>query len=270
MAIPKKIHYIWIGNSPMSKLHRDCMETWQKCCPDYEIIGWNESNYDMTKNPLIVNAVAAKNWALATDYMRVDILNQHGGVYLDTDVELVKSFDDLLCYRFFVGYEDRHWLSNAIVASEPNNPLLYEIMEIYMQDPRVLKYSNLVSVFSFSTVFREYYGISNNGKTVFDGDNFALLSKDYFYAQDWISQKTKLTKNTICIHRGNKSWFNRSQIAGIKVLNLLRRIVGRRTIDFFKGFVVRKIFRICKKRIWLNKGLSVQSTKKKTKKFVGH
>ena len=89
--IPKVIHYCWFGGNEMSALEKKCIESWKTQCPDYEIVRWDETNYDVTKNPYMQQAYAAKKWGFVPDYARLDILYQHGGFYLDTDVELLQS-----------------------------------------------------------------------------------------------------------------------------------------------------------------------------------
>ena len=88
--IPKKIHYFWIGGNPKPESVLYCIDSWKKYCPDYEIIEWNESNYDFTKNEYMRQAYEAKKWAFVTDYARLDVIYKYGGIYLDTDVELIK------------------------------------------------------------------------------------------------------------------------------------------------------------------------------------
>lgn len=103
--IPKKIHYCWFGRNPLPELARRCIESWKKYCPDYEIIEWNEDNYDINKIPYVKEAYQAKKWAFVTDYVRLDVVNKFGGIYLDTDVELLKSLDSLLKYKAFLEWK---------------------------------------------------------------------------------------------------------------------------------------------------------------------
>ena len=98
MAIPKKIHYCWFGRNEIPEKTLRCIESWKKYCPDYEIIQWNEDNYDINKIPYMKDAYKEKKWAFVSDYARLDVIYQYGGIYLDTDVELVNSLDDLLEY----------------------------------------------------------------------------------------------------------------------------------------------------------------------------
>lgn len=104
--IPKIIHYCWVGGNPKPQSVLYCIESWKRCCPDYEIREWNETNYDFTKNEYMRQAYEAKKWGFVPDYARLDIIYEHGGIYLDTDVEMVCSFDHLLENECFFGFED--------------------------------------------------------------------------------------------------------------------------------------------------------------------
>ena len=104
--IPKRIHYCWFGNNPKPRLIQKCIASWKRMLPDWEISEWNETNYDVTKNAYIAEAYKQKKWAFVVDYARFDILNQYGGVFLDTDVELLKPIpDSFLAYQAFTGFD---------------------------------------------------------------------------------------------------------------------------------------------------------------------
>ena len=100
--IPKKIHYCWFGGNPLPESVKKCKESWKKFCPDYEIIEWNESNYNVHKMPFISDAYTAKKYAFVSDYARLDIIYNEGGIYLDTDVELIRPLDALLSHSAFI------------------------------------------------------------------------------------------------------------------------------------------------------------------------
>lgn len=109
--IPKKIHYFWVGDKPMPEKNKACIESWKKFCPDYEIIEWNESNYDFSVCKYMAQAYEAKLWGFVPDYARLDIIYQKSGIYLDTDVELLQSLDNLLNCKAFLGFS-RLWKPN--------------------------------------------------------------------------------------------------------------------------------------------------------------
>ena len=96
MSIPKVIHYCWFGKGEMPKIAKKCIKSWEKYCPDYEIICHNEDNFDLSQNRYMREAYEAKKWAFVSDFARLKIIYDHGGIYLDTDVELIKPIDDLL------------------------------------------------------------------------------------------------------------------------------------------------------------------------------
>ena len=106
MAIPKIIHYVWVGNNEKPKDIKRCMETWKKHLKDYEIIEWNEKNFDIDSNKFVKEAYEARKWAYVSDYIRAYAIYNYGGIYLDTDVLVVESLDSLLDNRAFVGYEN--------------------------------------------------------------------------------------------------------------------------------------------------------------------
>ena len=110
MTIPKKIHYCWFGPKPIPETFKQYLESWKKFCPDYEIIFWNEKNFDLNSTAWTKVASEHGKWAAAVDYIRFKIIYEHGGIYLDTDVELIKNFDSLLQYEAFIGLEKRSLL----------------------------------------------------------------------------------------------------------------------------------------------------------------
>lgn len=103
--IPKKIHYCWFGRKPLPESAKKCIASWKKFFHDYEIIEWNEDNYDVNKIPYIQQAYEAKKYAFVSDYARFDVLYQYGGVYFDTDVEVIRPFEDILEKGAFMGCE---------------------------------------------------------------------------------------------------------------------------------------------------------------------
>ena len=104
--IPKKIHYCWFGGNPLPEDAQKYLESWKKFCPDYEIIRWDEKNFDINQLPYVQEAFKAKKWAFITDYVRLYALYNYGGIYMDTDVEVLKSLDSFLELKAFSGFEN--------------------------------------------------------------------------------------------------------------------------------------------------------------------
>ena len=138
--IPKIIHYCWFGGKPLPKLAKKCIASWKKFCPDYEIKEWNESNFDLNSCTYVKEAYDSKKYAFVSDYARFWILHRYGGVYFDTDVELLKSIDDILADGAFMGVENFVAEQNKAkisinpglgIAAEPGMLIYQEILDFY-------------------------------------------------------------------------------------------------------------------------------------------
>lgn len=129
--IPKKIHYVWVGGNPKSKIIEECIATWHEKLPDYEIIEWNEDNFDIHENTYIEEAYKAKKWAFVSDYIRAKVIFEQGGIYLDTDVRVIDKLDPLLSDSAFIGFENNDYLSAAIFGAEKGHPFMQSILDYY-------------------------------------------------------------------------------------------------------------------------------------------
>ena len=112
--IPKKIHYCWFGRGEKPKLARKCIESWKRYCPDFEIIEWNEDNFDVTKYAYSKYCFDNKKWAFLSDFVRLIVIYENGGIYFDTDVEVIKSLDNLLQYEAFYGFENEDYVATGL------------------------------------------------------------------------------------------------------------------------------------------------------------
>lgn len=131
-CIPKKLHYCWFGKNPMPKEFEENIETWKKMCPDYEIIKWDETNYDISKNLYMRQAYEQKKWGFVPDYARLDIIENEGGIYLDTDVKMIKSLDDLLNCKSFMGFIDNHMVGLGLgFGAVKHNQLIKKLRDFY-------------------------------------------------------------------------------------------------------------------------------------------
>lgn len=129
--IPKKIHYVWVGGKEKPKDLQRCMKTWNKPLAEYEIKEWNESNFDIESHPFVKKAYEAKKWAFVSDYIRAYAVYTEGGIYLDTDVIVLKPFDDMLNNRAFVGYERPEYPFTAVFGAEAGHPLIKDMLDYY-------------------------------------------------------------------------------------------------------------------------------------------
>ena len=132
MFIPRKIHLIWFGKNQYSSIIEKCIESWKTFCPDYEIKIWNEDNFDININEFVREAYESKKWAFVSDYVRVYALYNEGGVYIDSDCELIKGIDEILDDQHAVtGYASSNWLQSGFMASERGNEWIKMIMNYY-------------------------------------------------------------------------------------------------------------------------------------------
>lgn len=131
MAIPKIIHYVWVGGNRKSKDIQRCMRTWKENLTDYEIIEWNEENFDIESNKFVKEAYEAKKWAYVSDYIRAYAIYNYGGIYLDTDVLVVDNLEDLLENKAFVGYENPNYPFTAVFGAEKKHPFIKKILDYY-------------------------------------------------------------------------------------------------------------------------------------------
>ena len=121
MAIPKVIHYCWFGRNPKPKLFKKCLKSWKKYCPDYKIVEWNEDNFDISSNLYTKQAYENKKWAFVSDYVRIYALYNEGGLYLDTDVKILKDVSNVVDKDMFLGYEDSGYVGTAVIGVKEKN-----------------------------------------------------------------------------------------------------------------------------------------------------
>ncbi|TNU75055.1 glycosyltransferase family 32 protein, partial [Lactococcus cremoris] len=134
--IPKVIHYCWFGGQPLPESALKCIESWRRFCPDYEIKQWSEKNYDVNKIQYIKEAYQEKKFAFVTDVARLDIIWNEGGIYLDTDVELIKSLDELLYNSLYLGMERAGRVNTGLgFGAEVNHPIVRANLELYTNIP---------------------------------------------------------------------------------------------------------------------------------------
>lgn len=127
--IDRKIHYCWFGNAPLPPLAIRCIGSWNKRMPNFEIIRWDERNTDLS-NHYAQTCIRNRKWAFLSDYVRLQVLHDHGGIYLDVDVEVLKPMDDLLKHRLFFGWESSDWINAGVIGAERGNPHMKKLSEL--------------------------------------------------------------------------------------------------------------------------------------------
>lgn len=216
MAIPKRIHYCWLGRNPKPECVRKCIESWKKYCPDYEIIEWNEDNLDISSHLYSRQAYDEKAWAFATDYFRLWIVFTCGGIYLDTDVQLIRSLDPLLKNKAFIGFESEEQINTGLgFGAEAGSAFLAEQMKVY--DTLVFRNEdgtlNRRPAPEYLTEVASAFGLTGDtGKpqTVLD---CVCYPREYFSPKDYFTGRTRITRNTYSIHHYASTWFTEEEHA---------------------------------------------------------
>lgn len=225
--IPKKIHYCWFGGKELPELAKKCIASWEKCCPDYEIIRWDESNFDIESCKYVKEAYERKKFAFVTDYVRLYAMYTQGGVYMDTDVELTKNLDAFLEHQGFSGFESKEHIPTGIMASEQSFPLFAELLSYYTDRPFVLEDGTLdmtTNVRIITGLLTEKGFVPNGKFQVVDG--FALYPQDVFCPYDNATGALHKTANTAAIHWFNKSWVSPVERLRSKLSRPFHRIFG--------------------------------------------
>lgn len=238
--IPKRIHYCWFGGNPLPKDALKCIDSWKKYLPDYEIVEWNENNFDINSNPYVKEAYENKKFAFVSDYVRLFAMYNYGGIYMDTDVEVVKPLDEFLKHEAFSGFELPYCISTGIMASEKDFPLFGEFLEYY-NDRHFIKEDgsfDMTTNVEIMTGIVEKYGLVKDGSfQVVNG--FALYPRDYFCPLDDATGKMYKTANTVTIHWFNKSWIDARQRRISAVTKVFHRIFGQNCFAWLKKLLGR-------------------------------
>ncbi len=218
--IPKIIHYCWFGGNEKPKLFKKCNKSWKKYCPDYEIIEWNESNFDLSSCPLYVRqAYEAKKWAFVSDYVRLKVVYDNGGIYLDTDVELKKNIDFLLDHKAFFGFERGKYIATGLgFGAEKGIEILLEIMQDYEGTPFIKNdgsYDLTTCPARNTKIFLTHGLEQNNSMQILNGD-VLILPTVYLCPIDYYSGKLTHSKNTVAIHWFTSSWRNSKYKTALK------------------------------------------------------
>lgn len=210
--IPKKIHYCWFGPNEKSPDFNIYLASWKAMLPEYEIIEWNETNFDYNKYLYSREAYRMSCFAHVSDVCRIHVLHEIGGIYLDTDVEVLKSFDDFLKFESFVGVEYQY-IGTGVIASEPRTKWLNEYLRYYNNTHFINPFGHPKR--KANTEILTKIIIPN-----LDADAWpAIFPKEYFCGTDWNTGESRITINTISVHHYAASWRGKRSFSDrIKIL----------------------------------------------------
>ena len=247
--IPKKIHYCWFGGNPLPESAKKYIETWKKYCPDYEVIEWNENNFDVNQNQYCKEAYEAKKWAFVSDYARFFILYKYGGLYFDTDVEVLRPLDNIVEKGPFMGCErDADKIGATAIAVAPGLGLgvnpglglgvnpglglykeildLYEILHFKNEDGSL----NLKTVVQYTTEILVKHGLKNTNQ-IQRCAGIYIYPREYFCPKNIDTGKLEITKNTYTIHHFDASWYSNWQQLKHNIKMLLIKILGSKVVN---------------------------------------
>lgn len=244
--IPKVIHYCWFGGNPIPTEMKKCIKSWEKMCPDYEIKRWDESNFDINEHPFVKTAYDAKAWAFVSDYVRLKVIFDYGGIYLDTDVELLKSLDSLLDYKCYVGIQQSEHLCNTGLGfgAEKSNQIVQQMLKQY--DGLTFSVKNKTKIacpyLNHKVICQLGYSYVENPVVIKD---VMILSPKYLdpYAPGK-DQKNLKCNDTISIHHYSASWMDKKTIFRRKII----QIIGPEAIDIIKRYK-RKILHMIERYV---------------------
>lgn len=216
--IPRKIHYCWFGRNPLPEDAKKCIASWRKYLPDYKIIEWNEDNFDVNANPYTAQAYEAKKYAFVSDYARFKILYEHGGIYFDTDVELIRSMDDIIEGGAFMGIEKSLAITSGRgcigvnaglgLGAESGLPIYKKILDFY-ECRSFLNETDTVVTNVTQLLFLEGLRNENEMQQV---AGVRIYPAEYFCPMDSTTGITEITPVTVSIHHYSCSWINHNSL----------------------------------------------------------
>lgn len=231
----KVIHYCWFGGKPLPKLAKKCIKSWKKYLPDYEIIEWNESNFDVNMTNFSKKAFELGKWAFVSDVARIYALKNFGGIYFDTDMILKKNIDYLFDCEVFAGWESEYNVAVGVLASShKNNELIDKLWNFYQTNDFSEENMYSLSIPTILTyILKNEYGlISNHLENQVLNGNIKIYSRDYFYPISCDDSPSMFTDNTCMIHYYVGSWISKSDQKRIKFQMIFGKKMGNLILDF--------------------------------------
>lgn len=231
--IPKKIHYCWFGNNKLPESAENCIDTWKKFLPEYEIIEWNEQNFDINSNQYVKEAYEAKRYAFVTDYVRLYALYKYGGIYMDTDVEVVKPLDKFLINKAFTGCENENMSVTGTMAAIKGHSWIKELLDYYKDQKFILEdgsHNTKTNTKIITEITIENYGWKQENTHQILKDDLHIYPYDVFCAKNFKTGKIEKTENTHTIHHFAGSWHRTEE----KFKAIVIKILGAKNVQSLK------------------------------------
>lgn len=243
--IPKIIHFCWFGGNDLPDDVKQYMQTWRRVLKDFEIHEWNEQNFDLSAAPEYVKeAYRLKKYAFVSDYVRIYALKKYGGVYLDTDVEIIRDFSKYLENSDLVfGFESDRLLTTAFIASVPGHPLIETFEKFYWSQHFIMddgscdmtpinnRISELAVKWGLDLDMDAYQELK---------DNIKVYPRDYFAAFDIYNWHTKVTENTYAIHHMAASWVGPKKKIRFMIIKAIHSVIGVQNYDKIRSMIKKR------------------------------
>ena len=225
---PKIIHYCWFGLGEKPVSFEKYIESWKEILPDYEIVEWNESNFDISSCSYVTEAYEAKKYAFVSDYVRLWALFKYGGIYLDTDVLMLKDLSDfLLDEQLILGFEEKNWVCTSTIISPKGNRFIKKFMNSYHRRSFVKEdgtFDMTTNVDTLTGLLLEI-GLEQNGykqTLAYLDEKITVLPQEFFSPYDYINNIDKRTSESLTMHCFDVSWASPT----MKVKKYIRKIVN--------------------------------------------
>lgn len=248
--IPKIIHFCWLSKDSYPLKIQHCMDSWKRHLPDYEIVLWDTKRFDVNQSVWVKQAFEKKKYAFAADYIRFYALYHYGGIYLDSDVEVLRNFDDLLHLPYFLGAEYAGTIEAAVMGAEKNSDWVKECLDYY-EDREFIKPDGAIDIHRLpdimGQVLKEKKSIVNLSKdevNTYDREDMNthiyLFPNDYFSSKIFDSRRVILSPETYTIHHYQNSWFSGKAWAYYRTRAYFVRIFGYKLVRIVEKLIFRR------------------------------
>lgn len=240
--IPKIIHYCWFGEQPKSNEVEEYIQGWKNINPDFQIIEWNEKNFDVNINFYVAEAYKAKKWAFVSDYARLCVLYKYGGVYLDTDVEIIKPLSPFLFSESFLGIESEFSICTAVIGAEKESQFIFNVLRSYDNEHFIKNDSfditpNSQRIYAILTKNDSFDSQSKDVQNLVD---CVVYPQDYFSPINCYTGREKITARTVAIHRYAGTWKTKSEKIKDSILVVITRVIGEKNRQKIKRIMKGK------------------------------
>ena len=239
LMIPKYIHYCWFGSAEKSETFRKCIRSWESLYPDYEIMEWNETNSDFRNSAYAMEAYACRKFAFVADYVRLKVLAEYGGIYLDTDVEMLKRDRSLEDMDFAAGFEADNRVGTAVIFAQKKEPLIVEWLQSY--ENRHFQQKN--GKMDLTPNVRELTELLKGKGWQIDGreqrkNRRILLPRETFYPYS-IGDRNVSLKNSLAVHWCEGSWVSGKLRFKHGLIRLVKRFLGKTRYERLRKLLIR-------------------------------